>query len=137
MAQQLFALLVIRQRPLQTAMAALLATLPQIELVGQVRDAGAARSAITTYHPDLVVLDAALPTPDVRAILEQLNSLRKSSRCIVLAEDLEQQQMLHAAGASAVLLVGSPAAEVVTTIERLLATNAGESRDKLCANGHG
>jgi DNA-binding NarL/FixJ family response regulator len=98
-----------------------MAAIPQIEVVGTADDVSAAQGMAVERCPDLVLLDTNLPGEEALSAVRQLRLACPQARCIVLADNVEQQQEAAAAGADVVLLKGFPAAELIATIEELVA----------------
>ncbi len=119
MEHHIVVLIVTRPGRFQQSLIALLTTMPQIGTI----DADPDLSALKMYAerpPDLVLLDTDLPGDGVQTTLRQIKIQWPQTRCIVLADDVRRQQMARAAGADDVLLKGFPAAQLFTTIGRLL-----------------
>lgn len=114
------ALIVARPGPLREGMEALLASVPQVELVATVGRASAALSVAVAQPLDLLLLDAGLPDDDDCRLLRLCRRQRADLRCIALADDTAQEQAARAAGADAVFLKGFPADAFAETVEQLL-----------------
>jgi DNA-binding response OmpR family regulator len=71
-------------------------------------------------RPALVLLDINLPGHKVSTVLRQIKIRQPQTWCLVLTDDVRQQQMVRDAGADVVLLKGFPAARLFATIEGLL-----------------
>lgn len=117
-------LIVVRPGALQEGLRALLATIPRITLVGEVRDSLSVPGIAATYRPALVVLEASVLEGVAGSLLEQIRRGSPDTRHIILARDVHQQQEVSAAGADAVLLEGALAAQLVATVEGLLSERA-------------
>ena len=72
------------------------------------------------FDVEMVVLDMVLPGNRAGTVLKEIRTRWPLTRCIVLADDVQQQQESEAAGADAVLIKGFPAVKLVATIEGLL-----------------
>ncbi len=114
------ALIAAQAGPLGDGLEALLMTVSQIETVSQVSNASAVMAAVAQYHPALVLLDTSLPDNKVLTVLRQIKANGSQSRCLVLADDIRQQQQAKAAGADISLLKGFPPKKLVEIIEGLL-----------------
>jgi two-component system NarL family response regulator len=114
------AVIVAEPGPLRDSLQTLLLALPQVETVCLVGDASSAWRAIVEQVPTLVLLDTNLPGGEALALLKKIKAQEKRARCLVLADDRQQQQEATAAGADAALLKGHPAASLFETIEELL-----------------
>jgi DNA-binding NarL/FixJ family response regulator len=120
----MLALIVAKPGPLRDSLQVFLLTLPQIETVRLVDDAPSALRAVTEHDPALVLVDANLPGDGVLTALRRIKAEGSQSRCLVLADDIQQQQDATAAGADAVFVIGFPPASLLETIERLLPEQA-------------
>lgn len=113
-------LIVARPGPLREGVEALMATVPTVEVIGQVEAASSALRHVFEHRPDLLLLDAGLPEDESWSVLRYCRMEHAGVRCIVLADDAEQEQAARAAGADAVFLKGFPADKFVRTVERLV-----------------
>ena len=106
--------------PLRESLHALLRTMPQVQQV-LLLDAGAALpDSIAQQRPALVVLDGDLTDGPLAACLESIRAAAHGHRCLVLANNVQQQQEAQGAGADLVVLKGHPAAELVRVVAQLL-----------------
>jgi DNA-binding NarL/FixJ family response regulator len=105
---------------LRYSLQALLAGLSQIASVQSVEDTRSLEAAVTAAQPRLVVLDVNLPGKDTEAVLAQITALSPHTRRVVLVDHPAQQQALQTAPADLVLLKGFPAAELFSSVDRLL-----------------
>jgi two-component system response regulator DegU len=119
------ALIVTQRGSLQNGLQALVMSIPQVDIIGQVEDGSQALAIIQEHHPDLVLLDTNLPNNEEWQVLEQMKTLRPETRCIVLADDVRQQQEAKTLKADVVLLKGFPPAKLAETIETIIATEKG------------
>lgn len=115
------ALIVTHRGSLQNGLQALVTSIPQVDIIGQVDDGSQALAIIQELHPDLVLLDTNLPGNEEWQVLEQMKTLRPETRCIVLADDVRQQQEATQRKADVVLLKGFPPAKLAETIETIVA----------------
>jgi len=116
------ALIVTHRGALQNGLQALVTSIPQVDIIGQVDNGSQALAIIQKLHPDLVLLDTNLPGNEEWQVLEQMKALRPETRCIVLADDVRQQQEATQRKADVVLLKGFPPAKLAETIETIVAT---------------
>ena len=114
------ALIVTRRGSLQNGLQALVMSIPHVDIIGHVGDGPRALEMVREHHPDLMLLDTNLPNDEEWRVLEQVAALWPEIRCIVLADDVEQQQKAAALGADIVLLKGFPPAKLADIIEKLL-----------------
>jgi DNA-binding NarL/FixJ family response regulator len=120
MKSKMSTLIVARPSRIRDGLRALLKTIPEIEIIDQVDNGPAALKLITHHRPNLVLLDSNLPGGETWTVLQQTKTVRPQTRCIVLADNIQQQWAAKAAGADGTLLNGFPAAKLFATIEGLL-----------------
>jgi DNA-binding NarL/FixJ family response regulator len=94
--------------------------MPQIEVVKQVDDTASALKMIADDPLTLVLLDLNLPEHPIQTVLNLTRAEWPQTRCIVLADNIQQHKMATDNGADDVLLSGFPATKLFTTVERLL-----------------
>ncbi len=99
----------------------LMTTIPQVAVVNAVGDTGALWGPDSERQPDLILLDPHLSDTPVGSAVQQIQSRCPQTRCLVLADSVQQQQEAEAAGAHRVLLKGLPGARLSAAIEGLLA----------------
>jgi DNA-binding NarL/FixJ family response regulator len=122
MKSHVLVLIVARPGPLRDGLRALLTTVPQIELVGQVDNAPSALKMVAERRPAVVLLNPDLPGDEVWTVLKGIKAEGSQTRCIVLADNIQQQQVAKAAGADYALLKGFAATRLLRTIESLLSS---------------
>ena len=113
-------LIVARPGPLRDGIEALLASVPEVEVLGKAARASQALSLATQRTPDLLLLEAGLRGRASWCLLGHLQNEHPGLRSIVLADDTDQVREARAAGADAVLLKGFPPDRFVRTVERLV-----------------
>ena len=99
----------------------LLKTMPGIEIVGNADDSALALRMVAEHRPALFLLDTNLPGEGAASVLQQIRANGSQSRCLVLADDAQQQREARNAGADVALLKGCSAAELFDSVESLLA----------------
>ena len=114
------ALIVTGLGSLQNGLVAIMTTMPQIQVILVAEEASRALRMIADHRPALVLLDVVLPGDEEGTVLKEFRTRWPSTRCIVLTDDVQQQQGAEAAGADAVLIKGFPAANLIAAIEGLL-----------------
>jgi DNA-binding NarL/FixJ family response regulator len=114
------ALIAIRPGSLQDSLVALMTTMPEVSAVLIAEDAASALRTMAQHRPALVVLEMDLPTEEGHIPLQEIRARWPSTRCIALADDVEQQQEAESAGADVVLIAGFPAAQFIAAIKGLL-----------------
>ncbi len=119
------ALIAAQAGPLGDGLEALLMTVPQIETV-KVSNESSVMAAVIQYHPALVLLDTSLINGNgPLTVVKLIKTEGTQSRCLVLADDIRQQQQTKAAGADISLLKGFPPKKLVGIIEGLLSEAEG------------
>ena len=75
---------------------------------------------IDEHRPALVLVDMGLLGDDAQMILKQIKTGWPLTRCIVLADDVRQQQDAQVVGVDVVLIKGFLPTELIAAIEELL-----------------
>lgn len=88
---------------------ALFATVPDIEVVGDVRDGAESVDAVKAKSPDVVIMDLSMPTSGLAAA-QQVRDARPSTAIVVLTRhrDAAYMRAAFAAGATGYVLKQSP-----------------------------
>jgi DNA-binding NarL/FixJ family response regulator len=115
------ALIAIRPGDLQDSLVALMTTMPQVNAVLIAEDAAAARRTMAHHRPSLVVIEAGLPADQGYDATKEILTECTWARCIVLADDVEQQRAAESAGADVALIVGFQATRFTAAVEEVLA----------------
>jgi DNA-binding NarL/FixJ family response regulator len=105
---------------------ALLRATPRLEFIGQADNSLSALEMVMDCQPFLILLDSNLPEDEVQSLLEQTKINHPHTRCVVLANDVQQQYAARTAGADSVLLAGFPVARFFAVIEELLTRSEAE-----------
>ena len=98
---------------------ALLAAIPQIEMIGQADDGASALKSVVEHRPALVLLDTNLPGNEAWVVLRQIKAQWPQARCLIMSDSGQQRRAAKAAGADGMLLKGFLAAELLTAIREL------------------
>jgi len=106
--------------PLRDGLHTLLASIPGVEITGEMADVALIVQVCNTHRPDLVVLDAGLPGGEAWKAIKDIKGKWPQAHCIVLADDGHQAQRARAICADTVLQKGMPAPALVQTIEAVL-----------------
>jgi DNA-binding NarL/FixJ family response regulator len=104
-------------------MVAMLRAIPGICVLEPVDNERSALEILRTRPVDLVILDSSLSDEALLATLTRVKSRYPSHRCLVLTDEPNQRQLLHAAGADAVMIKGFSAATLCEKIKALLASS--------------
>jgi DNA-binding NarL/FixJ family response regulator len=113
-------LIVARPGPLREGLGALMSAIPQIDRIDEVDGASLALTRAREQRLAVVLLGTYSLGDEIWRTLRQIKAQWPKVRCVVLAENDQQQREAQAAGADAVFLNGFPAARLVSTIESLL-----------------
>jgi DNA-binding NarL/FixJ family response regulator len=117
-------LIVSHRESLRNGLQALLTSIPRLDVVGQAGDGARALEMLRKHRPNLVLLDTHLPEDGEWQVLERAKARWPETRCIVLADDVDQQQRARALGADVALLKGFPPAKLAETIETIITTES-------------
>lgn len=98
---------------------ALLKAIPRIQAIAMADEYLPAMQIVADQQPELVLFDAKL-TDNLTDVLRQIKIDSPQTRCIVLADTLEQQWLAKNAGADSVLLAGAPADMLFAAVEGIL-----------------
>ncbi len=115
-------LIVAKPGRMRDSLQALLQIMPRLKVAGVASHSFSAMQMLVRYNPGLVLLDVDLPDNQAWVLLKQMQLTRPQTRCLFLANSIEQQRAARAAGANAALLKGFEAMELFTTLEKLLVT---------------
>jgi DNA-binding NarL/FixJ family response regulator len=101
------------------AFTALLATYPELEVVGTAHDGEAAVAMALACRPDVIVMDVIMPGLDGIGATRRLKQQLPSARIVLLTTYGAVERDAVAAGADAMLLKVDSDEEIVDTILRL------------------
>lgn len=92
---------------------ALFATIPNISLIGDVKDGADAVAMVRTATPDVVIMDLSMPTSGLVA-MKQIKTIRPATAVVVLSRhrDAAYVRAAFAAGATGYVLKQSPFSEL-------------------------
>ena len=114
------ALIVAKPGHLRDGVQSLLRTLPEIEIIAEIKFPSVLLKMGSQMQPDLILLDASLFGENIGKAITKINEEWSNTQCVVLVEDGQYHQALYDAGADLVVPQGFPAAKLVTAIEKLL-----------------
>jgi DNA-binding NarL/FixJ family response regulator len=106
--------------PLRDSLHFFLDTLPEIGRILLADDTTDAIATVQHMTPALVLLDTRLPGSEPLDVLKTLRTLDGKRHCLVLADDVIQQQSAADSGADASLLKGYDASKLIATIKEWL-----------------
>jgi DNA-binding NarL/FixJ family response regulator len=106
----------------RAGLAAILGTQPDFAVVGEANDGAALLALAVTLHPDVVIVDLAMPGVDGAAAIRELATIAPATRALVLTAFDSDERIFAAieAGARGYLLKGAPRAEIFQAV-RLVA----------------
>jgi two-component system, NarL family, response regulator LiaR len=105
----------------RTGIRALLATEPDIEVIGEARDGAEAVVEAARLQPDVILMDLVMPQMDGIAAIEQIIARQRDSRILVLTSFEADDKIFPAirAGALGYTLKDFGPAELVRAIQRV------------------
>jgi DNA-binding NarL/FixJ family response regulator len=119
-------LIIMHSDPLRAALKALLSVLPGMAVVAEADVLAAGLALAAEFQPDIVLADAGANMASALAVLEQIKAVSPGSRRVLLADDALPAPGRSHPAAEAILLKGTPPAELLAAIELL--TPRGDSR---------
>jgi len=121
--QTKLALIVARPGHLREGVQSLLRTLPEIEIIAEIKCPSVLLKMGTEMQPDIILLDASLFGDDIWKVITKIRGEWPHTPCIVLADDGQHHQAVYDAGADLVVPEGFPATKLVAAIEQLLSAH--------------
>ena len=100
---------------------ALLASRPEVRVVGEAADGVQALQLAQALQPDVILLDLLMPEMDGVAVLHQVRQAGLRSKILILSSSLDDERVLAAvrAGADGYILKASRVGELVQAIVRV------------------
>lgn len=117
------AIIVAKPGHLREGVQSLLRTLPEIEIIAEIKCPSVFLKMGSEMQPDLILLDASLFGEDIRKAITKINEEWTHTQCVVLVEDSQHHQAVNDAGADLVVPQGFPATKLVSAIEGLLSAH--------------
>ena len=114
-------LIVTRSVVLQQGLGALIESLPEVASVKAVKDLSSAYAWIEEHQPQMVFLDEDMPGKNTKASLEKIRSLSPDTQRALLANDIQEVNLLLT-HAEVVLIKGASPCVISTIITNLLST---------------
>ncbi len=105
---------------LKDALRAMLVSMPDVMIL-EADDAAQAEAALLEHHPNLVIIDSALPGNHTMQLVLAIQNLRPRAHCSILVDTVTQQAAALRAGADRAPLKGEPPARLFALVEQLLA----------------
>ena len=122
--QTKLALIVARPGHLWDGVQSLLRTLPEIEIIAEIKCPSVLMKMGSGMQPDLILLEASLFGENIWKAITKINKEWSNTQCVVLVEDSQHYQALYDAGADLVVQQGFPATKLVAAIEELLSAHS-------------
>jgi DNA-binding NarL/FixJ family response regulator len=100
---------------------ALLASRPEVQVIGEAADGAQAVQQAQALQPDVILLDLLMPDMDGVAVMQQVRQLGLRSKILILSSSLDDERVLAAmrAGADGYILKASRVGELVQAIVRV------------------
>ncbi len=114
------ALIVAKSADLREGLHSLLTVVPQIDCISHTGNGPSALRQVEERCPDLLLLDCDLLHEDVIALLREIKARCPHIQCVVFTDHAHKRGEAQSAGADVVLLKGYPAANLISTITKLL-----------------
>jgi DNA-binding NarL/FixJ family response regulator len=121
--QTKLALIVAKPGHLWDGVQSLLRTLPEIEIIAEIKCPSVLLKMGSEMQPDLVLLVASLFGESILKAITKIKAEWSKTECVVLVEDCQHHQTLYDAGADLVVPQGFPATKLVAAIEELLSAH--------------
>lgn len=122
--QTKLALIVAKPGHLWDGVQSLLRTLPEIEIIAEIKLPSVFLKMGSEIQPDLILLDASLFGQNIWKAITKIHEEWSYTHCVVLLDDSQRHQALYDAGADLVVPQGFPATKLVAAIEELLSTHS-------------
>ncbi len=98
---------------------AMLASIPQVEIMGEVEDGASTLRMVSNSRPALVLLDADLLNDKDWIVLRTIKARWPQIQCLLLTETSQQMQIARSNGADETLFKGFSVTELSQVIHRL------------------
>jgi len=121
--QTKLALIVAKPGHLRDGVQSLLRTLPEIEIIAEVKCPSVLSKMGSEMKPDIILLDASLFGENIWKVITKIKGEWSRTQCVVLVKDSQRQQAVYDTGADLVVPQGFPATKLVAAIKELLSAH--------------
>lgn len=104
---------------LRDALRAMMVSMPEVMIL-EAGDALQADSMLRAHHPDLVIIDGALPGNHTMQLVDAIQHFSPRPKCSILVDNVLQQAAALRAGADRAPLKGEPPLKLFAQVEQLL-----------------
>ena len=126
MKQKIEILIVSRSVVLQQGLSALLESMPEVANLKAVKDLPGAYVWIEERQPHVILLDEDTLGKNKKTALEKIRTLAPNTQRVLLANDIQQANLLLTC-AEAILIKGTQPSAIASTIKNLLPTKGDEN----------
>jgi DNA-binding NarL/FixJ family response regulator len=114
--------------PLRDSLHALMAALPQVNVICETDDIAEALHIISQHSTDLALVGDDIPADELWVFLRMIRKRSPRTLRLIFADTVGRKTEMEAPGAEAVFLRGTTPIELVAEIERMLAVRGAASR---------
>jgi DNA-binding NarL/FixJ family response regulator len=109
-------LIIARPGMLRESLSALLATLPEINVVSATNDLASSYEFVSRHQPMICIIDFSNQRDDKENKFDQLKSIRLEMKTIILVDTVEAKHVAEAHGIDKVVIKGSSVQQLTKTI---------------------
>ena len=123
--------IVAKRGALRDSLYALMAALPQMDVICETEDIVEALYVISQYSTDLVLMGDDFSADLLWVFLRLIRQKSPRTLCLILTDTMEQKREIEAPRADAVFLKGTTPFELVSGIQKMLADRASAPQSDL------
>ena len=101
---------------LRESLSALLATMPEINVVSATNDLDSANEFVSKHQPMICIMDFSNPGGDREQKIDHLKSIKLKMKTILLVDTVEAKEMAETHGFDKVVIKGSSVRQLTNTI---------------------